>query len=96
MRKVFIAIALALTTLSACGLYFGESAQSNQQIPDASNTSGDGGIDPPDAGPCCGQPDANTGGCGDGGTTYPDAGSPGDAAYYPDGWGPPDVGPDAY
>ncbi|MBA3499246.1 MAG: hypothetical protein M4D80_15355 [Myxococcota bacterium] len=95
MRKVFIAVALALTMLSACGLYFGESSQGNQQIPDASNTGGDGGIEPPDAGsdggPCCGQPDANTGGCGDGGVEYPDAGPPSDANYIPDAWGPPDA-----
>jgi hypothetical protein len=81
MRKVFIAVALALTTLSACGLYFGESSQGNQQIPDASNTPGDAGWGNDDAdtdgGPCCDYPDANTGGCGDGGVGNSDAGLPG-------------------
>ena len=47
MRKVFIAVALALTTLSACGLYFGESSQGNQQIPDAANNGTDGGPQTP-------------------------------------------------
>ena len=73
MRKVFIAIALALTTLSACGLYFQEKSQSNQQIPDAGELGGDAGWDPPDAEHDGGNPP----GCGD-------AGLPGDAPYPPD------------
>jgi hypothetical protein len=70
MRKLFIAIALALTTLSACGLYFGEKSQSNQQIPDAAdNGGGDAGWDPPDADHDGGNPP----GCGDAGIHPPDA-----------------------
>ena len=81
MRKVFIALALTLTTLSACGLYFGESSQSNQQIPDADGS---------DAG--WGQPDAdhdggNSTGCGDAGVSD-------DALYPPDA--PSNPYPDAH
>ena len=88
MRKVFIAIAL-FATLSACGLYFGESSQGNQQIPDAAPSGGDGGWGQPDAHDNDG---GNPPGCGDAGvpndTVYPpDAPSnpyPDAATWYPD------------
>ena len=90
MRTVFIVFVLAVMGLSACGLYFGESTQNNQQPPDASNNSvpdasvenGDGGI-----------------GCGsDGGYYPPDAESPDGGAWYPDAAYPIDAGgaPDAW
>ena len=96
MRTVFIVLVLAVMGLSACGLYFGESKQHNQQLPDASNNSApDASIDNGDGG--CG------GDGGDGGyyppdaNWYPDAGNDGgtwfpDAAYPADGGiSPPDA-----
>ncbi len=78
-----VAVTLAVVTgLSACSLYFGESTQSNQQLPDASNTDpcGDGGL----------------GGCNlpDGGEYNADAGFPADGGSYPPDGGsyPPDGG----
>ena len=85
MRMVLLVLVLVVMGLSACGLYFGESQQNNQQLPDASNNSvpdasigdgdggcgGDGGYYPPDG---WSPPDAGN----DGGTWWPDAAYPAD------------------
>jgi hypothetical protein len=83
---------LAIIGLSACGLYFDETKQHNQQFPDASNNSvpdasigdgdggtgcgGDGGYIPPDG---WSSPDGGH----DGGTWWPDAAYVPDAGIYP-------------
>ena len=91
MRTLLIALVLstfAAGGLSACSLYFGETSQSNQQIPDASKGDNSDAGWAPDS-----QLDGGPGGCGDAGynadagvsdaawPTWPDA--PADAPGWP-------------